>query len=144
VLRYAPWDPNRLDGEDGFFEGIACTTYYYATYPNDRDYTPVGTITGIVTVTPTFAVATPTVATATPTPAAFDPRRYLGQGNRYGCLDFASHAQAQAVLRADPTDPNRLDTNPRDGLACGGMEASADGVAGGFMPPPFDGTRVPR
>ena len=80
----------------------------------------------------------------TPTPSVFDPRNYLGQGDRYGCADFASHADAQAVLRADPNDPNRLDANPRDGLACGGLEASQDGVGGGFMPPPGDGTLVPR
>lgn len=125
VLRYDPSDPNRLDSEDGFVDGIACTTFTYSAYPNDRDFT-------IVTGTSTTPGGT------------FDPNRYLGQGDRYGCLDFASHANAQAVLRADPSDPNRLDTNPRDGLACGGPEAAQDGVAGGFMPPPFDSMRVPR
>jgi hypothetical protein len=80
----------------------------------------------------------------TPTPTVFNPNSYLGQGDRYGCLDFASQANAQAVLRADPSDPNRLDTNPRDGFACVGAEAAQDGVAGGVMPLPSDGTRVPR
>jgi hypothetical protein len=80
----------------------------------------------------------------TPTPTVFNPNAYLGQGDRYGCLDFASQANAQAVLRADPSDPNRLDTNPRDGIACVGVEAAQDGVAGGVMPQPSDGTRVPR
>jgi hypothetical protein len=126
VLRYDPSDPNRLDTEDGFADGVVCTTFTYFSYPNDRDTTPVA------------------VTSATPTPAAFDPAAYLGQGDRYGCLDFASQANAQAVLRADSTDPNRLDTNPRDGLACGGVEAAQDGVPGGFMPPPHDATRVPR
>ena len=37
-----------------------------------------------------------------------------------------------------------LDTNPRDGLACGGMEAAADGVTSGIMPPPLDEVRVSR
>ena len=57
--------------------------------------------------------------------------RYLGQGNRYNCPDFASQALAQAVLRADPTDPNQLDTD-RDGIACENN------------PPPRDVVRVPR
>ncbi len=46
----------------------------------------------------------------------FDPARYLGQGDTYNCSAFRSQAQAQAVLRADPSDPNRLDSD-RDGIA---------------------------
>ena len=91
------------------------------------------------------ATATPVPpATATVAPGGFDPRAYLGQGDAYGCHSFASQAQAQAVLRADPSDPNKLDTNPKDGKACGGLEASADGVAGGMMPGPYDNVPVPR
>jgi len=41
----------------------------------------------------------------------------MGQGNRYNCPDFKSQADAQAVLRADPRDPNRLDGD-KDGIAC--------------------------
>ncbi len=33
------------------------------------------------------------------------------------CADFASQAEAQAVLDADPTDPNGLDAD-NDGIAC--------------------------
>ena len=74
-----------------------------------------------------------------------DPSYYvMPSQDVYACSSFASQANAQAVLRADPTDPNRLDTNPRDGLACGGVEAQADGVPSGMMSAPFDGTRVPR
>ena len=62
---------------------------------------------------------------------AFDPRAYLSQGDRYDCGDFRSQAEAQAVLRADPRDPNRLDSD-RDGIAC---ESN---------PPPRDLVRVPR
>jgi micrococcal nuclease len=51
-------------------------------------------------------------------PAGFNPQAYLGQGDRYNCSDFASQAQAQAVLRADPSDPNKLDGTDRDGIAC--------------------------
>jgi hypothetical protein len=49
--------------------------------------------------------------------AGFDALRYIGQGDRYNCPDFASQAQAQAVLRADPRDPNGLDEDD-DGIAC--------------------------
>jgi hypothetical protein len=38
------------------------------------------------------------------------------QGDR-DCADFATQAEAQAVLVADPTDPNRLDGDD-DGYAC--------------------------
>jgi hypothetical protein len=39
------------------------------------------------------------------------PSAYLGQGDAFNCADFARQADAQAVLRADPTDPNKLDTD---------------------------------
>ncbi len=50
-------------------------------------------------------------------PSGFDPSRYIGPGDRYDCPAFNSQAEAQAVLRADPRDPNRLDADS-DGLAC--------------------------
>jgi hypothetical protein len=72
------------------------------------------------------------VAAATPAlPAGFDPQKYLGQGNAFDCADLASQAEAQAILRADPTDPNVID-NDRDGIAC---ESN---------PPPRDTRRVAR
>jgi hypothetical protein len=64
-------------------------------------------------------------------PPGFDPNLYLGQGNAYDCDDLASQAEAQAILRADPTDPNVIDQD-RDGLAC---ESN---------PAPRDTRRVPR
>lgn len=85
------------------------------------------------TPAPTPAPATP-VRTAPPpvsTSVAFDPARYIGQGNKYNCGDFRSQAEAQAVLRADPSDPNQLDSD-RDGIAC---ETN---------PAPKDLNRVPR
>ena len=78
---------------------------------------------------PPAPVAPPAPAQAAPPPPApaapavpaastgFDPSRYVGQGDRYTCSHFASQAEAQAVLRADPRDPNRLDGNDNDGLA---------------------------
>ena len=47
----------------------------------------------------------------------FDPTQYIAQGNRYNCPDFRSQADAQAVLRADPSDANRLDRD-KGGIAC--------------------------
>lgn len=72
----------------------------------------------------------PARATA-PAVFGFDPNRYIGQGDRYNCSDFKSQAEAQAVLRADPRDPNRLDGD-RDGITCENN------------PPPKDLTPVPR
>ncbi len=60
-----------------------------------------------------------------PDTPGFDPTHYLGQGNRFNCADFASQADAQAVLRADPTDPNQLDSD-RDGVACESNRAPRD------------------
>jgi hypothetical protein len=83
---------------------------------------------------PPAPVAQPT---ARPTPAApvaapglrpgFNPQSYIGQGDRYNCGDFQSQAEAQAVLRADPRDPNRLDAD-RDGIACENNRAPRDTV----------------
>jgi micrococcal nuclease len=39
------------------------------------------------------------------------------RGNTLNCSDFPTQAAAQAALRADPSDPNRLDAD-RDGIAC--------------------------
>ena len=66
-----------------------------------------------------------------PDASTSDPSRYIGQGNRYNCPDFRSQAEAQAVLRSDPSDPNRLDGD-RDGVACEGT------------PAPYDRDPVPR
>jgi endonuclease YncB( thermonuclease family) len=60
-----------------------------------------------------------------PPVAGFDATRYIGQGNRYNCPEFASQADAQAVLRADPRDPNGLDGD-RDGIACETNKAPRD------------------
>jgi len=73
---------------------------------------------------------TPTPA-RTRVPTTFDPSRFIGQGNAYECTDFASQAEAQAVLRLDPTDPNVIDRN-------------GDGVACEDNPPPRDTRRVAR
>lgn len=63
-----------------------------------------------------------------PPPASpgFYPSVYLGQGDAFNCADFASQADAQAVLRADPTDPNRLDQGGVPGVACESNRAPRD------------------
>ena len=55
----------------------------------------------------------------------FDARTFIGKGDAFNCPAFASQAQAQAVLRADPRDPNRLDPD-RDGIACESNRAPRD------------------
>jgi hypothetical protein len=40
-----------------------------------------------------------------------------GSASDYDCADFATQQEAQAVLNADPSDPNRLDGD-NDGIAC--------------------------
>lgn len=77
---------------------------------------PATAATTAPTVAPTTRVAVAPAPTAAPV-TGFNAKDYIGQGDAYNCADFASQAQAQAVLRADPRDPNRLDTD-KDGIAC--------------------------
>lgn len=76
-------------------------------------------------------VLTALPAAAQDAPPAFDPLPFIGQGDAFNCADFASQADAQAVLRADPADPNRLD-------------ADKDGIARETHPLPKDLVPVPR
>ena len=126
VLRANASDPNNLDSEDGVQDGMACSTYSYSQYRNDRDF-------GVVQRT-----------SPTQTSGGFNVGAYLNQGDAFSCRNFASQANAQGVLRADPNDPNRLDTNPRNGVACEQTEASQDGVPEGVMPQPYDNNPVSR
>lgn len=68
-----------------------------------------------------LAAAPVAVPVATPVPMSttssrFDPSSYIGKGDAFNCNAFNTQADAQAVLRADFRDPNRLDTD-RDGIA---------------------------
>ena len=67
-----------------------------------------------------------------PPPASpgFYPSRFLGQGDAHNCAHFTSQADAQAVLRADPTDPNRLDSDSSGipGVACEANKGARDEV----------------
>lgn len=49
--------------------------------------------------------------------STLDTGPYVGRGNVADCDTFTSQADAQAVLRAEPTDRNGLDLDG-DGLAC--------------------------
>lgn len=60
-----------------------------------------------------------------PASAGFYPSRYIGLGDAFNCADFVSQADAQAVLRADPLDPNGLDRDV-DGIACETNRAPKD------------------
>jgi Excalibur calcium-binding domain len=71
--------------------------------------------------------ATPTAARAQRTLPNFDPSIFLDDYD-YDCDEFDNQAEAQAVLRADPTDPNRLDGD-WDGIACERSPAPRDLVA---------------
>jgi hypothetical protein len=42
---------------------------------------------------------------------------YTGRPEAINCLDMGSQANAQAMLRADPSDPLQLDSD-RNGIAC--------------------------
>lgn len=72
-----------------------------------------------------LALAITTLPAAAQEPATFDPAPFIGQGDIANCADFVSQADAQAVLRADPTDPNGLDADI-DGLACESNRAPKD------------------
>ena len=109
--------------------------------PNPFAATALPTNTPIPTAEPptpapsatTLPTNVPIPTNAPPPPALrpFDPRSYIVSGDRYDCAHFASQAQTQAVLRAAPSDPNRLDPD-RNGIACD------------TNLPPYDRDPVPR
>lgn len=77
----------------------------------------------IIAATLLALTAVPAAAQEAP---AFDPAPYIGQGDIANCADFASQADAQAVLRADPADPNDLDHGGLPGVACESNKAPKD------------------
>jgi hypothetical protein len=60
-----------------------------------------------------------------PNRKTFDPAYFVQHGDEYDCSWFARQADAQAVLKADPSDPNHLDDD-RDGIACAQLGAPKD------------------
>ena len=98
---------------------------------------PVATVAGEA-ASQAAVVPTPTSAL----PVGFDPAFYLGKGNAFNCTDFKSQSQAQAVLRADPGDPNGLDTDG-DGIACESNPSPKDLVPVQRPATPPTGTSTP-
>ncbi|MFI5761132.1 hypothetical protein ACIA8F_09315 [Streptomyces sp. NPDC051563] len=110
VLRADPSDPNHLD--DG--SGVACREL-----PEPRDIKPV---TSTATCDPDDVRS----ARCPQPERAFDARYFLRYGNdAYDCPDFASQADAQAVLRFSPADPNHLDGDGK-GIACPDLPGPKD------------------
>jgi len=68
----------------------------------------------------------PSLSQRPPELAGFDAYQYLTGYDDYQCTDFRSQAEAQAVLRADPSDPNRLASTR--GLACENSVAPFDWI----------------
>ncbi|GAA1940346.1 hypothetical protein [Kitasatospora viridis] len=113
VLRANPGDPNHLD--DG--GGVACREL-----PGPRDTTPVADLAQRAGCGPGDNRSARCPKPEQP----FDPRYFLRYGNdAYDCSDFASQADAQAVLRFDPADPNHLDPG-RKGIACPNLPGPKD------------------
>ncbi|MCY1017704.1 hypothetical protein [Pyxidicoccus sp. MSG2] len=56
---------------------------------------------------------------------SFRPSLYVNAGDAYDCAHFSSQAQAQSVLRANPSDPNRLDPDGNK-IACESNPAPHD------------------
>lgn len=79
------------------------------------------------------SVSSPVSVTPEASPT-FRAEDYIGKGNAFDCDAFANQAQAQAVLRLDPSDPNQLD----------GFGGQRDGIACETRPAPKDSTQVPR
>jgi hypothetical protein len=79
-------------------------------------------------------LAVAVVLALTAAPAAF------AQANDQNCADFASQAEAQAHLEADPSDPDNLDADD-DGQACESFDFGASD--GGTAPQPDEGDSLP-
>jgi Excalibur calcium-binding domain len=99
-------DPERLDA-DG--DGIACESSFGGSVTDQADLAVDDAIDDEDAVTTTAT----TTATTSEVPAA----AVVAAAADRDCPDFATQAEAQAVLDADPSDPERLDADG-DGTAC--------------------------
>ncbi|WP_158820793.1 hypothetical protein [Streptomyces sp. NRRL S-515] len=113
VLRADPSDPNNLADEGG----VACRGL-----PGPRDIEPVAGSAQRAGCGPGA-----TRSALCPQPErSLDPRYFLQYGNdAYDCEDLASQADAQAVLRFQPADPNDLDDDG-NGIACPDLPGPKD------------------
>ncbi len=118
---YRTW----INGPNGLVVRLNTERFEWeADYETITNSQPVATPTPEPTPVPTIATPSPIPTAPSPAPIptarpqpSFDPQRYLGQGNRYNCSDFTYQRQAQAVLDANRSDPNRLDRD-KNGRAC--------------------------
>ncbi|MGH3913932.1 MAG: excalibur calcium-binding domain-containing protein [Pseudonocardiaceae bacterium] len=154
VLDTDPSDPNGLDGDN---DGVACETLPRGGAPAQSQPPasssapkpqPEPAPAPVPAPTRPPAPAPQPAPTLPPTPAAPTLPPTLEQPVQpdRDCLDFSSQAEAQAVLDADPSDPERLDTD-YDGVACEELSAPGDqqanvnpvgDVATGASAPPSD------
>jgi hypothetical protein len=79
----------------------------------------------LVPVEPRVIDAIEPTPTSTPRPLTGTRLDIPAAVDHLSCSDFKSQADAQAALRADPSDPNGLDKN-RDGIACESNKAPKD------------------
>lgn len=114
VLRADPSDPNRLD-EDR--DGVACKER-----PEPRDSKPVAAIVKRFKCRPSDHRSA-----RCPRSKRFDPLYFVrySPNDVYDCDSFVSQADAQAVLRVQPDDSNKLDEDG-DGIACPDLPAPKD------------------
>lgn len=123
-------DPNQIEvGQELIVSGVAQASRPPAN-TSAAPAVPPATKPPAATQPPAVPTEAPALPTESPS-GGYNTGQYLGQGDAYNCAHFSSQAEAQAVLRADPSDPNRLDNN-KDGIACEGNG------------PPYDHVPVPR
>jgi hypothetical protein len=130
VLEADPTDPNDLDAEAGApaadRDGVACRSL-----EGPRDLEPVKAVVSRLKCRRGDARS----ARCPQASRTFDPRDYLRHASdEFDCAAFASQADAQAVLRYQPTDPNKLDGDG-DGIACPDLRAPKD-LEPAATPPP--------
>lgn len=122
-LRDDPSDPDGLDGDN---DGIACESNPspYDNQPVDRSgggggEAPPPTYPPLTSPPPTSPRPTspPATSPAATQPASAAPRQGSSSAGDVDCPDFPSQAAAQRHLRADSSDPDRLDAD-NDGIAC--------------------------
>jgi hypothetical protein len=126
-LREDPSDPDGLDRDN---DGIACESNPspYDKQPVDRSGGSAPPPTSPPPTSPRPTSPPPTSPPATQ-PASAAPRQPSSSDGDLDCPDFESQAAAQEHLRADPSDPDRLDAD-NDGVACETNPAPYDRATG--------------
>jgi hypothetical protein len=74
---------------------------------------------------PATLILAPPTSSVPPFRPGFYAQDYVGRPGQFSCNDFRTQAEAQAVLRINPSDPNRLDPD-RDGIACDQLPGPRD------------------